>query len=258
MRNLRSLKANAIIVFEASTLGALGGLPHLETLEILETSSSSFIIPTVTLPDVAFSALRKLKLFWLDLGEFKGIWQIQGLVTRPAVVQISLTAFESNSNVEVLLRDISQYSPQIVDLTITLESIGEVLSPEMIWLLRSLPLEKLSLFRIPLVSPAAACEALSVACPLLRELRISDLSVSVSDLRYFAQLSRLEILSVWVNWQSCDELNQLVPEPMFVSTVFQQLVGHGFLDSSTEAALIRKTTQYLRSFWPQFELQYTI
>ncbi|KAF8595916.1 hypothetical protein BDV93DRAFT_528366 [Ceratobasidium sp. AG-I] len=250
MQNLRSLRTN-VTICEVSALGILGSLPHLETLEISEMSLSCFVIPTPNLPNSAFLALRELWLSNLDPSELTGIWRIQRLVTRPVVVKITPSEFETNLNVEALLRDISQYSPQIVDLTITLERTAEGISPEIILLLKPLRLEKLSLFKLSLISLATMCETFSVACPLLRELRIADLRVSVSDLRYFGQLSRLEMLSVSVDWQSCSALNQLVPEPAFVSMVFQQLDGCESLHSFAEPALIGKTIQYLHSFWPR-------
>lgn len=254
MQNLRIFRTN-VSVFEASALEILGNLPCLEKLEISEVSQSVFQIPVPTLPDYVFPALRELRLSNLDIGEFRAIWNIPQLATRPVVVEIELTESDGGTAAEELLIDICQRSPHMVDFTFAYKRNTRNLCADAFWSFKYLPLEKLSISGISLPSPDAICKILPTACPLLRELQLPELEATISDLRYFSQLSRLEFLSVSVNWKSGLGSDELAPEPLFVSPVFRQLKEMALLHSSLEPSLISETVVYvLPSIFLQLQL----
>lgn len=245
LQNLRILRAS-LTAFDSSALAVIGRLPHLEALHISDVSPCCFLVPVLALSDDAFPALQKLWLSYIDVTEFKSIWSIQRLVTRPVIVHVGLCqlGLEDDTEAAELLSDICQSSPQIVDLTFGYET-AQHLSPDSFRALKCLPLKKLSIFAVRVTSPEAMCEILSTTCPLLYELRLPTLCISISDLRYFAQLSHLEFLSVSVDWQSCTDLNELAPKPPFISPAFRRLDEIQALHNSPEPALINKTILYV-------------
>lgn len=240
--NLRSLDTN-MQIFYPFALAAIGSLPNLEILKVHDESHTTLVEQAPTLPDDAFPALRELWICNFVVDEFKVIWSIQQLVARLVVANVTLYHSGLEDGAGDPLKDICQCSPQITSLTFEYDGAGQDLSHDSFWPLKQLPLEKLT---IPWLNvPIATCKTLSIACPLLRELRLPHLRVTISDLQYFAQLPRLEILSVSVDWKSCLELDQSVPRSTFTSPSLWQLEGHGDSGGFVEPKLITKTVVYV-------------
>lgn len=256
VQNLRMLRTN-ITIFQPFALEVVGSLPHLETLWICDVKSSRQI-PTSTLPSHAFPALQKLCLMFLSLDALKVIWDIQHFATRPTILRVLFWRLKSENEVAALLSDICQHCPQIIDLTFDFmfdyEADTQNLSSDSLRPLQHLSLQKLSISGINVASLDATCKTLSEICPQLRELRLYDRSISVADLRHFARLSRLELLYVSVDWQSCLELNESASVPLFVSTAFRQLYQLRFLYESSEPTLITKTVQYVLLYFNNWDL----
>lgn len=251
MQNLRVL-ITSMSVFEAEALKVVGSLPYLDTLEIYDVSSTPFEISAVALPDHSFPALRKLQLSVLDLGEFIGIWDIRGLVARPVEVKLKFTELDLENDAEVLMDKLCDHSPQVVDLTLEYTASIQDLPVHSFWPLECLALEKLTISGARLDPLGPTCETLSLACPTLCELRLPNLCVSISDLRHFAQLPRLEYLCTPVDWESCLELSESVPKPSCVSRAFRILEG-GQAQNFVDPMLMKKAMLFMRGFWPGLE-----
>lgn len=211
-----------LTIFESIALPTLGRLPHLEKLIIKRDEGAvTYLIPAIVLPDDSFPMLRVLKLPFLEMSEFRSVWNIQKLVTRPKKMKVGVFEFQLEDDAEALLNDICQLSPQIFRLTVAFDLRIKFISPNAFWSLQLLSLQKLSiegLYSFPLDT---ACRTLSTACPSLRGLGLPDVRVTLSDLRYFAQFPRLEYLHIYVNWKSCQELNRSLPAPSSVSEYSQ-------------------------------------
>lgn len=245
MDSLRIFSTN-MTIFEAVALATLGRLPHLDTLVIQqEEALFTCLIAPVVLPDDSFPALRKLQLPVLEVSEFRSIWSIRQFITKPNEVKVELIDPDLESNAGSLLNDICQQSPQISDLTVEFNARIQIVSPDTFWSLQQLSLRKLSIPRLYFVKLDATCKILAMACPLLHELHLPDFRVSMSDLRYFAQLSQLEHLRIYVNWESCRELNQSALPPLWVSRSFRRLEGSRAPYSLMEPMPIGKTVSYV-------------
>ncbi|KAF8595908.1 hypothetical protein BDV93DRAFT_611166 [Ceratobasidium sp. AG-I] len=239
MQNLQSLRTN-VPVFEASALPVLGRLTRLDTLEIYQVYGPIFPMEGVTLPDNLFPSLRKLCLPVLEIEEFKAIWNIRQMIDRPVVLEIEFDELEFENDPDMLLNEICQYSPQVVDLKIVFCSTAHVFStffrPS-----KQLSLEKLSISGVDFHHVDIIYKTLSSACTGLCELRLPDHRISILDLRYFSHLARLEHLSIFVVWDSCRELNESVPKPLRVSAAFQTLEASRGSWNPLEPELSQKT-----------------
>ncbi|KAF8595914.1 hypothetical protein BDV93DRAFT_528362 [Ceratobasidium sp. AG-I] len=251
MRNLHSLCTN-MEVFQPAILAVVGELPHLKTLKVLDDSYSSFYVTASVLPNDAFPALEKLWLPYFVIKELQVIWSIERLITRPTIVNIGLYDSGDECGGATFLANICQRSPQMVDLSFEYDG-EQVLSRDYFRVFHHLSLEKLSLSGIKFDSLDAACKVISYACPLLHQLQLDDMEVSVLDLSHFAKLERLEKLKVSVNWTTCSELGEPVPESSILSPVFRQLEGGGYVKEAIEPELIMKTVMFLLSFWPELK-----
>ncbi|KAF8594688.1 hypothetical protein BDV93DRAFT_579248 [Ceratobasidium sp. AG-I] len=252
MQNLQILRTN-LPIFEAAALPALGRLPRLDTLEISQVYSQIFPMEGVSLPDNLFPSLRKLCLPMLEIEEFKAIWGIRQLADRLVVLEIEFDELEFENDADTLLNDICQNGSQLVDLTIGFCSTAHVFStffrPS-----KQLSLEKLSISGIDFHHIDIIYKTLSSTCPWLCELRLPGHRISISDLRYFSHLARLEHLSIFVAWDSCIELNESVPKPLRVSPAFQTLEGSRISWNLLEPALAQKTVLLLLTFHPRLNL----
>ncbi|KAF8595915.1 hypothetical protein BDV93DRAFT_611173 [Ceratobasidium sp. AG-I] len=248
MQNLQSLCTN-MDIFQPSALVAIGGLPQLETLHVFDNSYSEFQVAALVLPDNSFPALQKLSLPYFVIDELEAIWGIERLITRPAVVNIEINGSGDESDAASFLGNVCQRSPQIAELTFNYGGT-HILPPDYFQVFEHLSLKKLSLSGIEFDLLDATCKILSLACPLLHELELIGLKVSILYLLHFTQFSRLETLKVLVDWESCFELSESVPNPLVISPILRQLDGRGYSSEFIEPELITKTVLFLLSFWP--------
>lgn len=247
MQNLRVLCATTVI-FEATSLQILGTLPFLHRIEIHGTSPLPLPLPLIELPQDSFPALRSLRLSTLKVNEFRSIWNIRPLLARLVTAQLYINEPYADQDLSMLLLDVCQRSPHIANLELAYPK-AEIkymsLSINFFWSLRHLSLERLNTSGMRLPPAETTCHSLSIACPLLRTLKTGTWPVSVPDLRYFAQLSRLEYLKASIGWMSCADLNKQNLRLPWVSESFRRLKWSSDPGVSVEPKLIKRTTMYV-------------
>lgn len=251
MRNLRSLGMSTAI-FQPTALQSIGSLPLLDALEIHGLSPLLLPLPVIELPSNSFPMLRSLKISSLNAEEFMNIWTIHPLVARLTLVRLIICAHADSNDLNSLFSRICYRSPHIVDLSLKfinqhIDRLSPItfFSPIVFYPLQHILIKELAAWGANLPRPNAICGVLAFACPFLCKLQVDTWTVSVSELRHFAQLSQLEYLSVGVDWESCMELSPLEPKPHHVSEVFWQLEWTKDPGVSVGPNLIRATTLYV-------------
>ncbi|KAF8596215.1 hypothetical protein BDV93DRAFT_572880 [Ceratobasidium sp. AG-I] len=193
-------------------------------------------------------AEHMLLLPTLDAKTFKSIWNTRQLVARPVILKLELSDDELETNAEKLLGDICRYSTQVAEVELAFRPRVDIPFPDSFWMLEQLSLEKLTISGVDISLLGSPHEALPIACPLLSELCLPSLKVSVLDLQYFAQFPRLEYLSILVDWESYLKPKDPTSKLLHVSRAFRRLEGSSIY--SIEPTMVMEIYLFLLGFWP--------